>query len=80
VNVVVFRCIVRSKASPKREAPVSGQSNKLRELLAMRSEQFTPNDAPKIPVDDELLAALRKEHGEGGRPDLYPAPIIAPEG
>ena len=53
---------------------MSGQSNKLRELLALRGERCTPNDAPRISVDDELLAALRKEHGEGGRPDLQPIP------
>ena len=26
---------------------MSGQSNKLRELLAMRGERFTPNDCPE---------------------------------
>jgi hypothetical protein len=56
---------------------MSGQSNKLRELLAMRGEQFTPDDCPRIPVDDELLAALKREHGEAGRPDLQPIPRTA---
>ena len=53
---------------------MSGQSNKLRELLAMRGERFTPNDCPKIGEYDELLEALRREHGEDGRPDLQPIP------
>jgi hypothetical protein len=45
---------------------MSGRS-KLGVLLDALS---TPNDCPRIPMDDELLAALRKEHGEDGRPDL----------
>ena len=53
---------------------MSGQSNKLRELLAMRGERFTPNDCPKIGEYDELLEALKREHGEAGRPDLQPIP------
>jgi hypothetical protein len=52
---------------------MSGQSsNLLRELVAMRGEQFMPCDAPRIPVDDPLLAALRQEHGPDGRPDEAP--------
>jgi hypothetical protein len=54
----------------RRNSPVSGQSNKLRELLAMSGEVFTPDDRPKIGEHDELLAALKREHGEAGRPDL----------
>jgi hypothetical protein len=49
---------------------VSCQSNKLRELLAMRGEVFTPNDCPRIGDFDELLEALRLHHGPEGRPDL----------
>jgi hypothetical protein len=51
-----------------------GQSNKLRELHAMLGERFMPNDAPRIPVNDELLASLKREHGPEGRPDLIPPP------
>jgi hypothetical protein len=57
---------------------VSGQSNKLRELLALRGEQFSPDDRPRIPMDDELLAALKREHGEAGRPDLIPHTTMTP--
>ena len=53
---------------------MSGQSNELRELLALRGERFTPNDCPRIGDFDALLEALRREHGEDGRPDLQPIP------
>jgi hypothetical protein len=53
---------------------VGGQSSKLRELLAMRGEVFSPDDRPKIPEYDALLEALRREHGEAGRPDLVTIP------
>ena len=52
---------------------MSGQSNKLRELLAMRGERFTPNDCPKIGEYDGC-GALRREHGEDGSPDLNQFP------
>jgi hypothetical protein len=45
----------------------------------LAGERFLSDDRPKIPPDDPLLASLKREHGEGGRPDLYPTPIIAPE-
>jgi hypothetical protein len=61
-----------------REAIVSGQSNAMRELIAMRGERFSPNDCPKIPANDELLAALRREFGPDGRPDLVTIPHTAP--
>jgi hypothetical protein len=54
---------------------VSGQSDAMRELVA----SFSPNDCPKIPANDELLAALRREFGPDGRPDLFQAiPHTAP--
>ena len=53
---------------------MSGQSNELRELLALRGEQFTPDDRPKIGEYDELLEALKREYGEAGRPDLVTIP------
>jgi hypothetical protein len=53
---------------------MSGQSNGYRALLTAHGERFTSNDCPRIPVDDELLAALRREFGEDGRPDLFPIP------
>jgi hypothetical protein len=47
----------------------------MRELVA----SFSPNDCPKIPANDELLAALRREFGPDGRPDLFQAiPHTAP--
>jgi hypothetical protein len=49
---------------------VSGQSNALRELLAVRGEQYSPNEAPRIGNFDALLEALRLHHGPDGRPDL----------
>jgi hypothetical protein len=57
---------------------VSCQSNKLRELLAMRGEVFTPNDCPRIGDFDELLEALRLHHGPEGRPDLIPRTTMTP--
>jgi hypothetical protein len=52
---------------------MSGQSaNRLRQLLAERGEYYSPDERPRIPADDPLLAALRKEHGEGGRADEAP--------
>ena len=53
---------------------MSGQSNELRELLALRGERFTPNDCPRIGDFDALLEALRLHHGPEGRPDLQPIP------
>ena len=49
---------------------MSGQSNALRELLAVRGEQYSPNEAPRIGDFDALLEALRLHHGPEGRPDL----------
>ena len=49
---------------------MSGQSGSFRALLTTHGERFTSNDAPRIPVDDELLAALKREFGEEGRSDL----------
>ena len=43
---------------------MSGQSDSFRALLTTHGEWFTSNDSPRIPVDDELLAALKREHGE----------------
>jgi hypothetical protein len=40
----------------------------------MRGEQFTPDDRPKISEYDELLEALKREHGPEGRPDLVTIP------
>jgi hypothetical protein len=58
---------------------MSGQSDSFRALLTTHGERFTSNDAPKIPVDDELLAALKREHGEAGRPDLaIPRAVTTP--
>jgi hypothetical protein len=52
---------------------MSGQSNNhLRQLLAERGEYRAPCDAPRIPDFDELLEALRREHGPDGRPDEAP--------
>ena len=53
---------------------MSGQSNELRELLALRGERLTPNDCPRIGDFDALLEALRLHHGPEGRPDLQPIP------
>ena len=53
---------------------MSGQSNELRELLAMRGERFAPNDCPRIGNFDPLLEALKSAHGEAGRPDLVAIP------
>jgi hypothetical protein len=50
---------------------MSGQSRKLRELL----ERISADDRPRIPDFDELLEALRREHGEP-RADL-PIPHTA---
>jgi hypothetical protein len=38
----------------------------------MTGEFRAPNDAPRIPDFDELLEALRREHGPDGRPDEAP--------
>jgi hypothetical protein len=53
---------------------MSGQSDSFRALLTTHGEWFTSNDCPKIGEYDELLAALKREHGEAGRPDLQPIP------
>ena len=53
---------------------MSGQSDSFRSLLTTHGEWFTSNDSPRIPVDDELLTTLKREHGEAGRPDLYQSP------
>ena len=49
---------------------MSGQSESFRALVTTHGERFTSNDCPKIGEYDELLEALRREHGEAGRPDL----------
>ena len=54
---------------------MAGQSNKFRALCALFDRDYVPNDGPKIPEYDQLLEALKREHGEaGGRsmqsPDL----------
>jgi hypothetical protein len=54
---------------------MSGQSNKLRELL---DSLGAADDRPRISDLDELLEALRREHGEAGRPDLVIIPRTAP--
>jgi hypothetical protein len=51
---------------------MSGQSNELRELLALRGENYVPNDAPRIGNPDALLEALRFHHGPNGRVDEAP--------
>jgi hypothetical protein len=54
---------------------MSGKSNNmLRELAALRSEIFSPNDGPRIGDFDALLEALRLHHGLEGRPDLVTIP------
>jgi hypothetical protein len=53
---------------------VSGQSNELRGLLALRGERLTPNDCPRIGDFDALLEALRLHHGPEGKPGLQPIP------
>jgi len=53
---------------------MSGQSDSFRALLTTHGEWFTSNDCPKIGEYDELLEALKREHGEAGRPDLQPIP------
>jgi len=45
---------------------VSGQS---RQLLA---ERFRSDDRPRIPDNDELLEALKREFGEDGRDLVIP--------
>ena len=51
---------------------MSGQSNSFLAMLA--NERFMSDDRPKIPEYDALLEALKREHGEAGRPDLQPIP------
>ena len=53
---------------------MSGQSGSFRSLLTTLGERFTSNDCPKIGEYDELLEALKREHGPEGRPDLQPIP------
>jgi hypothetical protein len=53
---------------------VGGKSNKLRALL---DSLGADDDRPRIDDFDELLEALRREHGEAGRPDLVTIPRIA---
>jgi hypothetical protein len=53
---------------------MSGQSESFRALVTTHGERFTSNDCPKIGEYDELLEALRREHGEAGRPDLVTIP------
>jgi hypothetical protein len=37
-----------------------------------RTEPYRPSDSPRIGEYDPLLEALRREHGEDGRPDIAP--------
>jgi hypothetical protein len=53
---------------------MAGQSNKLRELIALFGRDYMPNECPRIPEFDALLEALRLHHGPDGRPDLVTIP------
>ena len=58
---------------------MAGQSNKFRALCALFDRDYVPNDGPKIPEYDQLLEALKREHGEAGRFDLaIPRPRADP--
>jgi hypothetical protein len=57
---------------------MSGQSGILRTLLTERGERFMSDDRPRIGDYDELLEALKREHGEEGRPDLVPRTTMTP--
>ena len=57
---------------------MAGQSRSFLAMLA--NERFTSNDCPKIGDHDELLEALKREHGEAGRPDLaIPRTTMTPD-